>query len=239
MQSAVADKTVAIRTLERAEKGLVGLATPTLETVMRIKAGQLTPTADLRRTIDGQLKQLEQRGAQAGYKEAQLQQAKFALASFVDETVLAGGFPIRDEWERYPLQLEYFGEQYAGVKFFDRLDAMLKDAEREADVIELYYLCLLLGFKGKYHTFLEDQLPGVINNVAEHLRRVGRLKTATLAPHWKAEDQPALQPVTVATVPKWVVFTTVGALGLLALLYAVLNFSLISSTNDLRQLLLK
>jgi type VI secretion system protein ImpK len=239
MTGAVADKTVAIRTLERAEKDLVGLATPILETIMKIKAGMVTPTMELRRVIDGHLKQLEQRGAQLGYKEAQLQNAKFALASFVDETVLAGGFPARDEWERYPLQLEYFGEQFAGVKFFERLDALLKDAEREADVIELYYLCLLLGFKGKYHTFLEDQLPGVMNNVAEHLRRAGRLKTPALAPHWKVDDQPVLQEQTAETLPKWVIATTLGALGLLVLLYAILNLSLVSGTNDLKQLLLK
>jgi hypothetical protein len=64
MTSAAADKTGAIRTLERAEKGLVGLATPTLETGLRIKAGRLTPTADLRRTIDGQ--PLGQRGGSHG-----------------------------------------------------------------------------------------------------------------------------------------------------------------------------
>lgn len=239
MTSAVADKTVAIRTQERAEKDLVGLATPVLETIMKIKAGLITPTMELRRPIDAQLKQLERRGAQLGYKEAQLQNAKFALASFVDETVLAGGFPARDEWERYPLQLEYFGEQFAGVKFFERLDALLKDTEREADVVELYYLCLLLGYKGKYQIYLEDQLPGVLNNVAEHLRRAGRLKTPTLAPHWRADDQPALQEQKAETLPKWVVAVTLGALGLLLLLYAVLNFSLIANTNDLKQLLLK
>lgn len=66
MSPTVADKKVAIRTLERAEKDLVGLATPILETIMKIKAGMVTPTMELRRVIDGHLKQLEQRGAQAG-----------------------------------------------------------------------------------------------------------------------------------------------------------------------------
>ncbi|HYE76298.1 MAG TPA: type IVB secretion system protein IcmH/DotU [Blastocatellia bacterium] len=239
MTPAVADKTVAIRTMERAEKDLVGLATPVLETIMRIKSGLLTPTVDLRRTIGAQLKQLEQRGLQIGYKEAQIQNAKFALASFVDETVLAGGFPIRDEWERYPLQLEYFGEQFAGVKFFERLDGLLKEVEREGDVVELYYLCLLLGYKGKYQIYLEDQLPGVLNNVAEHLRRAGRLKTAILAPHWKVDDQPVLQEQSAQGLPKWVIATVGGTVGLLLLLYIILNFSLIASTNDLKQLLLK
>ena len=160
------------------EKDLVSLATPILEMVMRIRASQLVPSSEMRQTVASWLKELEARGQQLGFKEPQLQNTKFALAAFVDETVMAGGHAIRNEWERFPLQLEYFQEQFAGVKFFERMDVLLKNAESEADVLEVYYLCLLLGFKGKYHIYLEDQLPGVLQNVAEHLRRVGRLRAA-------------------------------------------------------------
>ena len=135
---------------------------------MRIRASQLVPSSEMRQTVASWLKELEARGQQLGFKEPQLQNTKFALAAFVDETVMAGGHAIRNDWERFPLQLEYFQEQFAGVKFFERMDALLKNAESEADVLEVYYLCLLLGFKGKYHIYLEDQLPGVLQNVAGH-----------------------------------------------------------------------
>ncbi len=225
---------------QSAEKDLVSLATPVLDLVMRIRAGQIVPSTEMRQLVDGRLKDLDARGAQLGYKETQLQNVKFALAAFVDETVLAGGFAVRNEWERYPLQLQYFQEQFAGVKFFDRLDAMLKHADTEADVIEVYYLCLLLGLKGKYHIYLEDQLPGVLQNVADHLQRVGRLKNSILSPHWKLNDQPApLQETKVPEMPAWVKLVAVASLGLVALSYLLFQFLLTNQANGTNEILLK
>jgi type VI secretion system protein ImpK len=225
---------------QSSDKDLMSLATPVLDLVMRIRAGQLVPSAEMRQIVETRLKDLEARGAQLGYKEAQLQNVKFALASFVDETVLAGGFPVRNEWERYPLQLEYFKEQFAGVKFFERLDDLLKNTEVEADVIEVYYLCLLLGFKGKYHIYLEDQLPGVLHNVAEHLRRVGRLKTSILSPHWKLNDQPEPPKETkVPEMPMWVKLVAAAALAFVALTYLLFQFLLTNQANGAQQILLK
>jgi type VI secretion system protein ImpK len=104
-------------------------------------------------------------------------------------------------------------EAFAGTKFFDRLERLLKQPEQQADVIEVYYLCLILGFKGKYHIYLEDQLPGVIENVAEHLRRVGRLRPAALSPHWKATDQPEPPPAAPG-LPRWITIGLIAAVGL-------------------------
>jgi type VI secretion system protein ImpK len=239
MSSAAGPKLMKV-SQQSSDKDLVSLATPILEMVMRIRAGQLVPSTEMRQTVAAWLKELETRGAQLGYKEPQLQNAKFALAAFVDETVLAGGFAVRNEWERFPLQLEYFQEQFAGVKFFERLDLLLKNAEQEADVLELYYLCLLLGFKGKYHIYLEDQLPGVLQNVAEHLRRAGRLRESVLSPHWKMNDQPEPpQETKVPTLPAWVKMVAAASLGIVALSYLIFQFLLTSHANSVKQLLLK
>ena len=225
---------------QSAEKDLVTLATPVLDLVMRIRAGQIVPSTEMRQLVDGRLKDLDARGTQLGYKETQLQNVKFALAAFVDETVLAGGFAVRNEWERYPLQLQYFQEQFAGVKFFDRLEALLKNAEAEADVIEVYYLCLLLGLKGKYHIYLEDQLPGVLQNIADHLQRVGRLKNSILSPHWKLNDQPApLVATKVPELPAWVKLVAAASLGLVALSYLLFQFLLTNQANGTNEILLK
>ena len=239
-QSALMEKENPAVTQKRDENRLVTLATPLYDVIMQMKAGLLAASNDLRRSIDTMLKGLEQEGAKLGYSESQLENTKFALAAFVDETVLAGGFSIREEWGRYPLQLEYFKEHLAGTKFFDRLDVLLKRAEAEADVIEIYYLCLLLGYKGKYHIFLEDQLPEVIGRVAEALRRVGRLRSGLLSPHWKASDQPAPAAAAPAVaLPSWVKIGLAAALGLVILGFVIFTWLLNSSLSALRQELLK
>jgi type VI secretion system protein ImpK len=221
----------------KSENELIDLATPVFQLVMSLKSGGATlPGDELRRTIDTLLRQIEQASAGRGYKEEQLQNVKFALAAFVDEAVLAGD--LKEEWEKYPLQLEYFREALAGMKFFDRLDDLLKRVETEADVVEIYYLCLLMGFKGKYDVFLEDQLPGEINKVTERLRQAGRLRGGALSPHWKATDQPE-PPPPEPELPRWVIWTAVGSLGMVALVYTVLNWILITDINDFMRSMLK
>jgi len=221
----------------KSENELIDLATPVFQLVMTLKSGSAALSSEeLRRSVDKMLLQIEQVGASRGYKEEQLQTAKFALAAFVDEAVLAG--PLKEEWEKYPLQLEYFREALAGTKFFDRLDSLLKRAETEADVVEVYYLCLLLGFKGKYDVFMEDQLPGEINKVAERLRQAGRLRGSALSPHWKVTDQPE-PPPPEPPLPRWVIWTAAGSIGLVAIVYTILNWILISGVNDFKRGLLK
>ena len=64
------------------------------------------------------------------------------------------------------LQLEYFGEQLAGNKFFDKLKAMLKQIDKTADAVEIYYVCMLLGFKGRYGVYEQEKLLAIMQKTA-------------------------------------------------------------------------
>jgi type VI secretion system protein ImpK len=141
---------------------------------------------------------------------------------------------LRKEWEQLPLQLEHFREHLAGVKFFERLDALLEHPETEsADVVEVYYLCLLLGFKGKYNFYLlEEQLGSVIANVAEYLRRAGRLKANALSAHWFVADQPVLAREPLFTL--WMKICAPLAVGVLLVTYLILFFLLRNDLNLVR-----
>jgi type VI secretion system protein ImpK len=163
--------------------------------------------------------------------------AKFALAAFVDETVLTNDFPLKEEWEKYPLQLEYFGEHLAGNKFFERLESMLRQTEAAADAIEVYYVCLLLGFKGKYAVYLENELLDVIQRTGAALQRIGRLKNIELAPHGVAEDQPE-PPKKYPFLPLWAKITAGAGLGLALLIYFSLLLLSRSFLNDALEKLL-
>jgi len=231
------DTFIANRANLKTENGLIDLATPLLRMMMKIKAGLVTPSNEMRHQIDGLFKKMEERGTQGGFKERQLLDAKFALAAFVDETVLAGGFPLREAWERYPLQLEYFKEALAGNKYFERLEGLIKQGE--TDLVEIYYLCLLLGFKGKYSVFLEEQLPGVINATAEYLRGAGRLRARLLSPHGLLNDQPE-PPPPEPELPRWLKLSALAAVAVMIFAYLVLNWSLLSTLEGvMKESLLK
>jgi len=215
-------------------KDVVSLATPTLDLVLRLKAGLIAASNDLRPTVAGMLAEMDERAEVLRLSEKVMKQVKFALAAFVDETVLTNDFPLKEEWEKYPLQLEYFGEHLAGITFFERLKDMCQNhLSTMADAIEVYYLCLLLGFKGKYKIYLEHELKGVMETTADYLRKAGRLQVVDLSPHWLVEDQP--QPAKKKRLPTWFKVSTGFVLLMMFLVYIVfflLNRSGVVSAID-------
>jgi len=204
---------------------------------MMLRAGAISPSTNPRPTVERLLQEMEQRGATLRYAEQQIKAVKFALAAFVDETILSTNLALREEWEKFPLQLEYFGEQLAGVKFFDRLDELLKQIDTEADVVEVYYVCLLLGFKGKYKVYMEDQLQGLSDTIAAQLKRVGRLQETELSPHWKVRDQP--EPPRYRGLPVWAMIGAAAGFLVTLLIYLVLIVLLKSDVRTAAEQLLR
>ena len=123
---------------------LVRFAGPIFDLILRLKAGIVQPSNKLRPKVANLLEEFEKRAERYRFNAKIIRVSKFALAAFVDETVLTNNFPLKDEWEKYPLQLEYFKEQLAGNKFFEKLEAMLKQLKVTADAVEIYYVCMLL-----------------------------------------------------------------------------------------------
>src|SRR5688500_5013632 len=201
---------------------LVTFAGPVFNLIRRIKAGIVAPSNDLRQTIASMLEDFEKRAERYRFNHKIVQVSKFALAAFVDETVLTNNFPLKDEWEKNPLQLEYFGEQLAGDKFFDKLEAMLKQIDVTQDAVEIYYVCMLLGFKGRYAVYEKEKLLATMQQTANALVKVGKIRPVELSPHWFANDQP--EPPKERKMPTWAKISAFAGLGLAVLIYLVMFF---------------
>lgn len=199
---------------------LITFAGPVFDLILRLKAGIVAPSNDLRPKIAGMLEDFERRAERYRFNHKIVQVAKFALAAFVDETVLTNNFPLKDEWEKNPLQLEYFGEQLAGNKFFDKLSAMIKQIETTQDAVEVYYFCMLLGFKGRYAIYEQDRLLSIMQSTANALVKVGKIKPVELSPHWLANDQP--KPPEKRGMPTWAKIFAASGLGLAFIVYMVM-----------------
>lgn len=199
---------------------LVTFAGPIFDLILRLKAGIVAPSNELRPKVSGMLDDFERRSERYKFNHKIVQVSKFALASFVDETMLTNNFPLRNEWEKNPLQLELFGEQLAGNKFFDKLDAMLKQVEVTADAVEIYYFCMLLGFKGRYAIYEQEKLLSIMQETANALVKVGKIKPVELSPNWLANDQP--KPPEKRGMPIWAKMGGIAGLGLGVIVYFIL-----------------
>src|ERR1044072_7387909 len=114
---------------------------------------------------------------------------------------------------------------------------MMEEGDASVDVVEVYYVCLLLGFKGRYNIYYEEQLKGVVAQVADYLRRNNRLRTVGISPHWKVTDQPMVAWHT--GLPRWFKITSIALLGLVLLVYFLSDSLLIMQLNDAKSHLLR
>ena len=206
---------------ERATKNdLITFAGPVFDLILRLKSGIVAPSNDLRPKVAAMLTDFEKRAERYRFNPKIVSVSKFALAAFVDETMLTNNFPMRDQWEKYALQLEYFGEQLAGNKFFEKLDAMLGQIDMTKDAVEVYYVCMLLGFKGRYAVYEQEKLLEIMQRTANALVKVGKIAPVELSPHWLVTDQP--EPPKKRGMPAWAKIGALGGLGFALVVYLVL-----------------
>jgi len=205
---------------EAPKKDLITFAGPVFDLILRLKSGILAPSSELRPKVEGLFDEFEKRSERYKFNHKIVQVSKFGLAAFVDETVLTANFPLRNEWEKNPLQLQYFGEQIAGNKFFEKLDAMLGQIDVTVDAVEVYYFCLLLGFKGRYAVYDQEKLLETMQQTANALVKAGRIKPVELSPHWLANDQP--KPPEKRGMPIWAKLGALGCLGIGFIVYLIM-----------------
>jgi type VI secretion system protein ImpK len=166
---------------------------------------------------------MEQRAREADVPAPLIEQAKFALVGFLDETILQSNWALRDVWAGNPLQLQYFNEFNAGEEFYTKLEALRNaDDPKKLDVLEVYFHCLALGFKGKYADLRGmEKIKVLTDSIAKELRKARTKGVEGLSPAWEPKDQSA---GTVKEFPVWMV--VVGCAGVLLVLYAVLHWYL-------------
>lgn len=131
----------------------------------------LPPHNELKQRAGAMLEQVAEKGSSAGLSRDDINDARYAIVAFIDEQIFQANWDGKQEWMLEPLQLVYFNETTAGEGFFSRLQELEARPER-AHVLQLYYLCLLLGFQGVYAVKNPDALDALIERIGLKLSRL-------------------------------------------------------------------
>jgi type VI secretion system protein ImpK len=103
------------------------------------------PLVEVRGKITAFIDEQEKRARAEGYNFDRYLEARYAVLSWVDEVILTSKWTHRTQWQY--LMSKYYDVANAGEGFFQKLANLPSEA---ADVKEVFYLCLSLGFQGKY-----------------------------------------------------------------------------------------
>lgn len=209
-------------------KSLAELSTDVLLLGLQISAGmiELPDCATLKQRITQLLEQFRSQAQAAGVRSADLDDATFALAAYLDEIIQYSAWPGRQEWAASPLQAILFSESRAGTKFFERLERVRRSSK---DVLEVYYYCMTLGFMGVYRLGEPERLEQLVKDVRRELTR-GLPKA--LSVHGERPDQAQAAGRSLPLLP------IAGAcLGVAVIVAAILFLLLSSSQSEILELL--
>jgi type VI secretion system protein ImpK len=160
----------------------------------------------------------------AGVPLSRADQGAWFVAALLDDIALNTPWGGNSGWPRMPLVVSLYGNVDAGERFFDLAEDLIRFPERDPHLLQLVFLCLSLGFRGKYRIN-----PGAGEAAIAQMRvQMNRLlrdrdaAEAALSPNWKGVE--AADENRGFIVPLW----SIGliAVALIAAVYVALSIQL-------------
>ena len=158
--------------------------------LMLLRQGAQPPDVRaFRRALRDWLGETEREARRQGAEPEDARLACFAFAALADELALGSPGALREAWLQQPLQHELFDEPLAGERFFEHLDRLREQGPRRLALLQVFHLCLLLGFRGRYALDGAEALAWTTTRLGDEIAR-WRGGRVPLAPHAQPPDRP-------------------------------------------------
>ena len=181
---------------------LVAMANPILAAVPQIRRTLKHPNpASLQASLRDQLEALETSAFSAEISDETIGAATYALCALLDES--AAATPWGRGWIEHGLLQALRGESNGAEGFFALLDRVAQEPEKNADLLEFLYICLALGFEGRYrgaeggHQTLDQVRERLYAQIA--LRRP---RPEALSPNWRTPASQATADAALLTAAR-------------------------------------
>jgi len=210
---------------------LLAAANPVLNLVPQIRATVQHPDPlGLRDALARDIKVFETRAREAGIAPETIVGARYALCTLLDEAAASTPWGS-GVWAKNSLLAMFHSETWGGEKFFLLVSKLAQQPGQNRDLLELLYVCLALGFEGRYRVIDNGhaQLEALRERVAQILRTHRGEYERELSPAWRPAAVKGKRLFTI--VPLWVGFAACGVV--LLVLYLVLNGWLNTASDPL------
>ncbi|QBF28972.1 DotU family type VI secretion system protein [Pseudomonas tructae] len=200
---------------------LESAAGPLLALLTRLRSTIAHPApASLRAQLLAYLRQFEERAEAAGVARNEVLLARYALCTALDEAVLSTPWGSGSDWGKQSLLITVHNEAWGGEKVFQLLEHCLQSPRERLFLLELLYLCMCLGFEGRYRVMNggRAQLEALRERTAAAIRSARGEFERELSPNWRGVS--VSRDRLSQFMPPWVGLAIALAL-LLALLFAL------------------
>lgn len=184
---------------------LLRAASPVLLLAGQVR-GSVSPmdSDGLRQFALDEIRRFEENARTSGVANDVVMAARYALCAGLDEAVLSTPWGSQSSWSQHPLLVVLHREAWGGEKFFEVLERVSQDPARYLELMELQYLCLALGFGGKYQVQDRghERLAAIQQDLYRKIRSHRSTPPAELSIRWRGL-QDRRNPV-IRYVPWWV-----------------------------------
>lgn len=167
---------------------LEAAAGPLLALLTRLRSTIAHPApSSLRAQLLGYLRQFEERAEAAGVARNDVLLARYALCTALDEAVLSTPWGSTSEWGKQSLLITVHNEAWGGEKVFQLLEHCLQSPRERLYLLELLYLCMCLGFEGRYRVMNDGRshLEALRERTSAAIRSARGEFERELSPHWR------------------------------------------------------
>ncbi|TCM66565.1 type VI secretion system protein ImpK [Acinetobacter calcoaceticus] len=138
------------------------------------------------------LQRFEQQAKKLQFSSEDIHDSKYAYCALLDETIVSQQdprfFQLQNMWMINPLQLNLFGSQLAGYRFFEFLEQLRAKGKDRLASLEVFHYCMLLGFQGKYRLESLESLNHLVARVGDEIDYL-KGKKAAFSPFAALPDQ--------------------------------------------------
>lgn len=169
---------------------IVAAANPILCAIPPLREMLVHPDpVGLRESLLQQLSNFVENARKAGVAPEDIMAARYVLCTFADESIAATPWGGTAEWLRNSLLVLLHRETGGGEKSFQLLNKLGDDPARNIDLLEFFYVCLALGFQGRYRVIEggRAQLDALRERVAEIIKKQRGEYERDLSRQWRGE----------------------------------------------------
>ncbi|WP_370981199.1 type IVB secretion system protein IcmH/DotU [Agaribacterium sp. ZY112] len=220
--------------LRRGLNPLVNSAATVLTVVIKLRTTlNHGNVPDLHKRLTDELKAFESKAKNSGAAPETVVTARYLLCAVIDEVVLNTPWGTASGWSQHSLLSLFHQETFGGEKCFVILQRMLETPGSHLDILELFYLCLSLGFEGKYRLEQRghEQLEQIRDNLYQTIENHRPSREPDLSPHWQGSVDPNSSMMNY--IPMWVFASVV--LAILVLSYSGFRYWLYDATSPMAE----
>ena len=195
---------------------LVDAAHPLLTIITQLRGSAQHPDpAGLRDELARAVTDFEQAAAAAGAPREAIVAARYLLCTFLDETAASTPWGGQGAWASDTLLVRFHNETWGGEKSFQLLSRLSEAPQKNRHLLELFHLCLALGFEGRYRILPNGraQLEQLRERLFQMIRQERPAAETSLSPHWMPASVSRRRWFSAAPVWVFCIFAGAAAIG--------------------------